>query len=455
MELTPQILFLLLISIVKAKRFEQLGPIVAHKQNVHRDVCLGLWVNGVHNQGICILDVQDRMTCEEVPKLVLQRALREHALRNNKNTVLCANDDVKRTRLVEHAHVVVEYRTGELEYVVPNARRGFICQTPTRLLELALPQPSMLPSYEDDVKVHDLHPLHSEVKLDRYLVDLMSFHCYSAINRNGEYKDHETVVTDLVENPPFGCAFKKSLGKVYIDIDNINVLPSSLKHACKHLVPLYRVYDHVKAEYFFLSGELSKFWQIIYNSERFKLRRIGFCSSRRGDCEAEIPLRNENSTNVVCYLSNHTLDLRDELNKNRPLRFMQVATRLSTIGKSPSSVIELKNSLLGQDQKLEILGNTLDSQRYKELEHYCKQKLRPLYRLINKKNKEFVLTTDSERVKQSRLNRDTDYEEELLGYVANKKDYCGKRKKNVYSVRHEEKRSLVPFAKKEIVGYLF
>ncbi|KAI6196380.1 hypothetical protein M3Y94_01102200 [Aphelenchoides besseyi] len=347
MELIPHVVFLLLLSIVESKKFGQLGPIVAHERNLHRDVCLGLWVNGVHNQGICILDVQNRMTCEEVnylfrqqnhkyrplplekvPKLVMKRALQEHALKNNKKTVLCANvdetfkspenhcppgfyphrnqcygvstrkvhfpvaetickqlggqlanefedadvlvdlvknyvqedvftgfnhvenlDNVEQTRSIEHAHVVVDYRAGELEYVVQNARRGFICQSRKRLLEL--PQPAMLPSYADDVKVHDLHPLQSEIKLDRHLVDLMSFHCYGAIDKNGNYKDYELAVTDLVENPPSGCTFKKSLGKVYVDIDNTHVLPSDLKHACKHLVPLYRVYDHVKARYFF------------------------------------------------------------------------------------------------------------------------------------------------------------------------------------------------------------
>ncbi|KAI6238053.1 hypothetical protein M3Y99_00732600 [Aphelenchoides fujianensis] len=323
---------------------------------LHRDTCIGLWENAVHLQGLCLIDVQDRFSCDElaflvpqaellvrpvaVPPFTFKRALREHALHNNQKPKFCVNEDPSDGSDAIKGHVIVDAKSGHLAYV--RSSSAIPCTSTDW---------SRCPEFDDDdVYVHDLHPppQHPTTHLERFLVDLLSFRCFAP----DSHDEFTTTRIDLVENPPANCTYKESLGKVFTP--------------------------------------------------------IGFCSSKKGECGATVPLHERTHKQPLCYLNDQKLDLDGELREHRPLRFIQVARRLVPLVQSTSNkkVVEIENS-------------------HGELSNYCQQNLRPLHRFINRKTGDVRLTIEPKEVAAFRKQRDVYYEEELLGYVSAKKDYCG------------------------------
>jgi hypothetical protein len=295
-------------------------------------------------------------------------------------------------------------------------------------------KPVELPATPDDITLYDPHPLPAvKPSVERYLVDLLQFHCPGNYSDNARKQSdlivHRADLSDLDNHMPYGCHYNRSRGNVVLDLSNPTHQPRELQNVCKSLARLYRIYDtQQRVEYFGIhKPEQSR----SYSTEsRMQIESVGYCAMRKGDCGAHIPLRNAHTDTPVCYLFKSSRDLKLEISERRPLRYAQISPRLVPIFSSRSQdnrdvTVQLDPNPNFHSTQPHLLGKLVSPLQHRQLDYYCKKHLVPLYRIRDLKHKNAFLTTDLKDVQAYRNDRDHYTEENLLGYCTKVQGYCG------------------------------
>lgn len=101
----------------------------------------------------------------------------------------------------------------------------------------------------------------------------------------------------------------------------VNV-PRELNGVCKNLARLYRIYDaSTHTEYFGLHPP-HRTYALGAKQPRNVFGELGYCSTKQGDCGADIPLLNAGSSKPVCYLFPSHRDLKTVSQKNKDNEYM-------------------------------------------------------------------------------------------------------------------------------------
>lgn len=97
--------------------------------------------------------------------------------------------------------------------------------------------------------------------------------------------------------------------------------------------------------------------------------------------------------------------------EDRPLRFVQVANRLVKISNSKNYdtndvSVQLDPNPRFHHSQPQLLGSVLSPNSYKDLDHFCKQNLVPLYHIHDLKHKNGFLSVSLDQVVTYRQDRD-------------------------------------------------